>query len=543
MASQPSPDTNDHFRTRVQHLTSEVHRLRRQIAGEMESPQLLVTTPPPNSYQSDMRLVLLTERQRELVWYYETFGFAGLCYWIYHIALAFIEQEVEEKAQTGSGSTARSRTLRRSDTSCSADDDYQPSSSAPDSSGARLDETNITDLRGEVDELSLSARMHADDDNSSDNELEDGGHKSWRDIRDDWEQGMESRMLSSIASLPPDLISAILYRDLPFRMQDRDFFSRVGAWVNCSDAPGVYGTFVAISPTARDPAARSIGAGPCLEHMLKAIDTMWLYIDIEDPSSREISKKIDGQFDPAPKVGEYNYGEQRKYAGSADHRSFDLLDQGIGWLHQVYHEVEKQLRSTDDLHLLNESMRCPVYIGMSSNPSSRGPRHRGRPDSKLLGLFLSTMKYLYGDIYEIGAYTYQLFYGLHEEDIGFLEIVASILGSGFPWDGGLAYTYAGGRPHGMHEIHKQRMGNAAEMISKSGNIEHNLKDSVEKMNRLKLLLDNGLTLNFTDNHKTVEGIKQQNSERAEALSERLEMMEEAAHWAELQDWFAQYTAS
>jgi hypothetical protein len=556
MASEPHLDTDDPLSTRLLGLTLELRRIQSQIADDVEKSKLPVI--PPKSYQKDERLVLLTARQRELAWYYETFGFAGICYWIYNIALANSEEEAEERARKGSGSTAANRTPRRSGTSNSVEDDYRPSSDAPTSSDHLPDDTDITNLHGGVDDLNLSANTDADTGSSSTDKVEASGHKSWRDVCDDWEKGPESRMLFALASLPPDLIPAIIYGDLPLRMQDRGFFSRVGAWVNCNDAPGVYGAFVAISPTTRDPHAPSIGTGPCLEHMLKAIDTMRLYTNLHDPASSEISKKIDVQYDPAPRVGDYNYKKQRKFAGGEDHRSFGLLEEDIAYLHQVYHEVEEQLQSTNNqevqqqpsssndlevghqpratVDLMKEPMRSPVYIGMSSNPSSRGSMHKSRPQSKLLGLFLSTLRYLYGDLYHIDTYTYQLFYALREEDIGFLEIVASIMGSGFSWDGGLAYTHAGGRPHGMHDIHKQRMSRAEKMILESGHLERNIRDSAEKMERVEL------ALNVFENREVVEDMNRENQQRAEALAKEIENYEQAVMLAKLENWFAEYNS-
>ena len=536
MSSQDSLDTKDRWLTNMAGIISSLHLSQREIAKQAE---ILPVSPPttPNSYQGDPRLVLLTDRQREMVWYYETFGVVGLCYWIYHIALAFNEQEAEEREQKDSGSIVRAacRTRRRAISSF-AEDDYCPDSDGSNSDGALTDGTDITNSYGEVS--GSSSHMDINVDSDSNDEIEDGGHKSWRDVRDDFETGEASRMLYGIASLPPDLIPAILYGDLPLRMQDKNFFSRVGPWVDCGDEPGVYGAFVAVSPITQNPVARSTGGGPCLEHILKAIDTMRLYTDLRNPDSCEVSKKIDRQFDPAPKVGDYNYAKQRKFAGGADRRSFGLLDKDIGWLHQVYHEVEKQIRSTDDLHLSREPMRSPVYVGMSSNPSSRGPRHKGRPDSKLMGLFLSTLKYLYGDLYEIGVYTYQLFRGVREDDIGFLEIVASIMGSGFPWDGGLAYTYAGGKPHGMHGTHQLRMRQAAKRIRESGNIEFNARDSAEKIELLQQRLNLGVDAN--DNNQVMEDTIQQNQNRADELVTRAKALQEVAKWIEMEKWFIEY---
>ena len=511
---------------------------------------LLVTPPTSNPYQSDLRLVLLTDRQRKMVWYYETHGVAGLCYAIYEIALTFIKQDAKKRGPKGPGSTAHaaSHGLRQSDTSGLAEDDYLVDSDATNADGALTGSIDITNSYGETRYQSLSSHMDAETDSRSDHdEVGDSGHKSWRDVRDDFEKGTESRMFYGLASLPPDLIPAILYGDLPVRMQDKNFFDRVGAWLDCGDEPGVYGAFVAVSTTTQSrypqiehPIASSIGAGPCLDHILKAIDAMRVYINLEDPASSEISKKIDGQYDPVPRVGEYNYKRQRKYAGGAEHRSFSLLEQGIDWLHQLYHEIEQQLRSTNDLHLMTEPMRSPVYIGMSCNPSSRALKHKSRPDSKLMGLFRSALKYLYGDLYEIGSFTYQLFHSGREDDIGFLEIIASILSSGYPWDGGLAHTYAGGRPHGMHEIHKLRMNKATKMVQTSGNLEHNVQDSAKKIHHMERRLHS--RLNVSHNSQVGNDTNQLIQIKADDWTTEMENLEEIERSAELEEMFAEYAS-
>jgi len=200
--------------------------------------------------------------------------------------------------------------------------------------------------------------------------------------------------------------------------------------------------------------------------------------------------------------------------------------------------VERDIRASGDLHLLKEPMRCPVYMGMSGNPSRRGPGHKGKPDSILMGLFISTLRFLYKDLYEFGQYTFQLFHSVRKEDIGFLEVVASIMGSGFPWDGGLAYTYAGGRPRAMHEVHQERMRQAAEQIRASGNIEQNVQDSEDKIRRLQELLDY-LQHPVDKIADTIE----QNQHRAQTTVEKLDQFQAIEVVVNLEKWFEEYEAA
>lgn len=138
----------------------------------------------------------------------------------------------------------------------------------------------------------------------------------------------------------------------------------------------------------------------------------------------------------------------------------------------------------------------------------------GKKTSSLLGLFLSTLKYLYQDKYTASEYTYQILRAAHKDDIGLDENVSSVIHSGYYWDTGLNLTWAGSTS-GSDGSSGKLTANAA-FIRQSGNQEATLQDSCRKVERVRLALK--MAVNLTSESLRVQtAVEEQVSAIVQAL--------------------------
>lgn len=86
-----------------------------------------------------------------------------------------------------------------------------------------------------------------------------------------------------------------------------------------------------------------------------------------------------------------------------------------------------------------------MYVGLSSNVAGRAPNHwkHVQGTSPVFGLLVAVLGHLYPERFSLQPYTYQIFRTTDRSHIGLDEKIATILLSGYLWDGGLSSAFAG----------------------------------------------------------------------------------------------------
>ena len=425
-------------------------RARREVVAQISflPPQ----APPTHQLDFDP---LITDRQKYMMSYYDLFGVHGLGKAIYHIALSEIQNEKDFKKR----------------------------------------------------QLRLNAQAAATNSDSDSDEEFTGGHKSWQKIVADFQTPFTSRMMYYLCTLPPPLIPALIRGDLPSRLaEDQELCDQVEGHVRLRDTQGVYAIFVAAQSQSRstqvldgDDESTPAGRGLSLNQLKEVIEGMKLYTSIDNAASAAYAESVDQQ---KPGAKPLDYNKQRRYAGGSAKRNVDVL---VGWVEEFEKEI---LQHWDRLSGLGEDefldipmLRCFCYVGLGSNLLGRSPSHwihRGN-ESPIFGLFTAICHYLFGARFsDLQVYTYQIFKTVMVEDIGFDEIIASVLLSAYPWDHGLSYTYAGvstgastdrTNPNYLAGLEKN-----AESIERSGFLKANLEDAEARGNRTLRLLNAQKTL-------------------------------------------------
>ncbi|KAK5545173.1 hypothetical protein LTR25_000180 [Vermiconidia calcicola] len=302
------------------------------------------------------------------------------------------------------------------------------------------------------DDVEVLASSPIPSSEANDNDDVELGHSSWVKITDDYASGgAKSRMIFYLLSLGPDLTVAFLRGDLPRKLQhDADFRAKYAPYVTCRETQGVYSVFLARTSSTKSSQvspdqAQLAGRGLTPHELMKVVADMRDYIDTSRPKSSELAQDID-QLKRGPNLDlDYSFG-QRRYGGGERRDLFDMHER---WLKTIERSVLRQYRAlqgTDKHGLLDlPFLRCLAYVGLGINTLERATNHwshKGR-ESPLYGLYTATTWTNYGDLFGVQEYTYQVFKTTRIEDIGLDEIVASLLLSAYPWEGGLSYTWAG----------------------------------------------------------------------------------------------------
>ena len=427
----------------------------------MERTERAHGQPKPIRACQRLSAVVQTDRQTQLIWYYDTFGVIGVAHCVYLVALEEIASEEAEEIK------------------------YMPK------------KRPICD-KGDTQRKrqKLSDREHADRDTKEDSKELSGtdetiyGHSSWHDIVNDYLRGSESRILFMLASIPSEVLEAILLGNLPRQMQDPLFRDKYGSWLALEDTQGTYAAYVAVNPVNIPDKA---GAGLTLEDMLNAIKRMLKYISPELRGSKEIAKNIDNQFDPG-KNREIDYTDERKFGCGSDGSKLDRHKTWLQKLLSTYSERAETIRAEKHDGLLEEHLaRCMVYCGASGNCLRRGPEHwtlrAGKNSSPMWGLFLSTLKSMFGTKYTASSFTYQILRTVHEGDIGLDEILTSVIHSGYWWDLGTNLTWAGTASSLNCKVGKLSANSV--FIRESGHQERSIQESIHKIKSFRTVLEAG----------------------------------------------------
>ena len=413
---------------------------------------------------------------------------------LYVIALAEIEYEVENdicKAKTSSGSKKRKR---------SDDDEYAEES---------------------------------EEDNTSSNTSQGPGHACWHRIIEDYKLGAASRILHMLATLPPDLILALLHGDLPSRMQDAAFADQVGPFVELTDCPGIYAVFVSRS------GRMDAGKGLTLNEMITVIKTMETYIDIGKQQSEELAREIDSVF--GSDISGIDYKEQRRFGGGMSQDNFVEHRLWLRKLSEIYGPKHDALKGTENEYLLDEPMaRCFAYIGMAQSPLSRAPHHWQPKESSspLWALFYSTVRHLCKDKYLARLSTYQIFRSIREDETGLEEIVLTTLMMNLGRHGGLNYCWAGGA---LRSVDDQKIQKSLEFLREHDQRDANIQDAVEKLKRYEndaereARLEKGQSDYLDCMEKTLEEVNK--------MKEEAEKLVAIAELSALQKAFADFEAA
>ncbi|KAK5207975.1 hypothetical protein LTR41_006487 [Exophiala xenobiotica] len=279
-------------------------------------------------------------------------------------------------------------------------------SPSPEDDGEDDDDDHHDESITADDDVEVLASSPIPSSEANDNDDVELGHSSWVKITDDYASGgAKSRMIFYLLSLGPDLTVAFLRGDLPRKLQhDADFRAKYAPYVTCRETQGVYSVFLARTSSTKSSQvspdqAQLAGRGLTPHELMKVVADMLDYIDTSRPKSSELAQDID-QLKRGPNLDlDYSFGQRR----------------------------------------------CLAYVGLGINTLERATNHwshKGR-ESPLYGLYTATIWTNYGDLFGVQEYTYQVFKTTRIEDIGLDEIVASVLLSAYPWEGGLSYTWAG----------------------------------------------------------------------------------------------------
>lgn len=374
-----------------------------------------------------------TERQQSLVWYYKTFGVIGLAYKVKEIAKADILRT------TGLAPTVPRLYRKR----------YVPAKRRHQSHNVEVEdsqeENEEESVPQEPDTLAKELELLIN--------AQGPGHISWRRIYYDWYRGSQSRTLFYLSSVPDEVMLAVLHGDLPRKMSDASFARRHESFVRLTRSPGTYTLYIARSrtPYGQDhilptsPQEEGVEAlGLTLEEMISLWKYASRYIDVDDHAFVDHAKRIDTAFGAQ---GGIDYSFQRRYGASSSRNDFTMHKVFVGDLKRCFAGWVSALRDADRLDKMKVPLtRCFAHVGLSSNTLRRCPRHWTHESvpSPIFGMVTAILQVLWPGRFNVEDHSYQVFRVVSPQDLGFAEILSSIVSSAYCWNLGLSYTHAGG---------------------------------------------------------------------------------------------------
>ena len=381
------------------------------------------------------------------------------------------------------------------------------------------------------------------------------GHEIWHRLIEDLNLGSHSRSLYYLSSLPPELLRAWIHGNVPERMQDHTFAKKAYSSVLLRDIQGTYAVMPAVTAkcSSTQPSSSTQlhqGHGIKWSHLEEALLTMDKYTRVDNASDEEIetARGIDAIF--LQKSLAIDYTSQRKYGRGPRKNDFEKIQ---WWIQRMQDESVDLIGPS--LYNKNDYMkRCFAYAGLASNVRDRGLSHttqRGE-ESKLLGLFMSVLRYKFEDYYDTQNSTFQIFRTTRIADIGLDEIISTELVSGHPWDGGLNFTWAGvsvgANAVRTHPDYLRQLQNSAESIRNSGFQDENIAQSISKLERIQKLLpiamsyqrEAGIKVKYwRQTIRTLQDIQKRVADKLEEIKnlQRLKDLQD------LEDLFAAYCAA
>lgn len=386
----------------------------------------------PMTYQSGLARIdpLCTQRQRSLAWYKKSFGIIGLAWYIGAIA----KWEIKDERSPNRDIPPQSEIAH--------DAAYDPHIDS-------TDESQIIEDEEEVDDISPDS----DDEFIEDSNPRSKSNRSWNALLHDIEVNKGNITLFYLSSLHNELLDALIAGDLPSRMQDETFHHKISPYTELQDSQGVYAIYVAV---ARQPVQSTqqlleddsyVGKSLTLAEMQCVYDLMHLYIQVHNPLSQRVAKRIDKHRSGARKLRRgLDYSYQRRYGSGAEHNDFTFQTAWLAFVKSHYLEWAQKNAKGAQSHVLKQRLqRCFVYVGLASNVAGRAPNHwkHMQGTSPVFGLLVAALGYLYPGRFTLQPYTYQIFRTIDRSHIGLDEKIATILLSGYLWDGGLSSAFAG----------------------------------------------------------------------------------------------------
>ncbi|KAK5092131.1 hypothetical protein LTR70_005736 [Exophiala xenobiotica] len=382
---------------------------------------------------------LCTQRQRALTWYHHNFGIIGLAWYITEVARY-------EATNENAPSSRTSAELEGAVLAQALDSAYDPTLYDEDeSSGSDSEDVGHTETDTEE---SSDAQ-----DSEKQSKSKPKPHSSWNLIIRDAEQASPT-LLYYLASMPPELIDALIAGNLPSCLEDENFRRKVQPFIRLHDCQGVYCLYLAVTRQATLSTQQSledevnVGKSLTLREMLSVYNTIRMYIDVDHADSARLAKLIDRRRSGARGLRKkLNYSYQRRYASGSFKDSFN---HHLAWLDFVGNHYIKWARhcvETGQDHLLEERLRrCFVYVGLASNVSGRAPNHWKHlvGTSPVMGLVTAVVDFLFPDVFSVTSHTYQILRTVDRSHIGLDEKIITVLCGAYPWDGGLSTAFAAG---------------------------------------------------------------------------------------------------
>ena len=380
------------------------------------------------------------------------------------------------------------------------------------------------------------------------------GHEIWHRFITDLDLGSHSRTLYYLSSLPPELIHAWIHGNVPERLEDRVFSKRARPSVKLRDIQGTYAAMVAVAEqcSSTQPGSSQLDPGQGIKwsHLNDALRTMDHYTraGCATKEQEKMAREIDFIF--LHTSLNIDYTSQRKYGRGPRKNDFSKID---WWIDRMQDEI-LSLTGPGYYNKDDHMKRCLAYVGLASRVRNRALSHTSqrREESKLFGLFMSVLRYKFGDYYDTETYTYQIFRTTRIADIGLDEIISTELVSGHPWDGGLNFTWAGvstgNHAARTHPDYIRQLKESAEFIRNSGFQEENIEISISKLERIQKWLpiamsyqreasENGRVLR--QNLRTLQRLKQ----RATDGLEQIKNLQRLNALRQLEEISAEYLAA
>ncbi|EXJ87655.1 hypothetical protein A1O1_04579 [Capronia coronata CBS 617.96] len=188
------------------------------------------------------------------------------------------------------------------------------------------------------------------------------------------------------------------------------------------------------------------------------------YIDLQDTAFASTARTIDNQY-PQKYCIKSDYDIQRRYSRVLRNGTHDFTAIRE-WLRILEREYTSNLKGKLRTLLIS------IYTSGGASP-------------------ILVVKYLFGDEYRIQRHV--LFHPLQASHAGILEIFGHASASGYLDLGGFNHWWTGGRGSGCAGLDSEEL--TAQfalhetLTLQSGNVDENLRQSVEKLENLRLTLD------------------------------------------------------
>lgn len=391
----------------------------------------------------DHKDLLLPEQQQIMLFYYQAFGIHGL-----HAAIAAI--------------------ARRS---------AEAESQHP---GLRLDQLARKRRRDNPAKRVIILTDEGEISASDEDEFLGGSHVSWQVILEDSNKpSHESWILFYLASVPHEVLLGLLRGNLP--EVARTARPCVREYLQLKDVPGTYAVFAATTVLHES----GPGKGLSLYQFSAVIRDMELYIDIGNPESIKLAKRVDTMHGNAPDI---SYTQQRRYASGKRRNDIEAvrlwLDHWKPLMIKARPWIDSEDRATFELSK-QRMRRCLGYAGLANKCADRCRQHfsHSAQESPIYGLYTAVLKHRYGLDFKPSESSFQILFSVRKEDVCLGELITTVLGGFLLNEGGLNRIYGGvnpGRPVADTPLQKHKLDENANRIRNASFQAENLAIAHQK---------------------------------------------------------------